>query len=65
MKRTARITIRPIVYRGSVGFSVRGTSWRGQEDQKIFVFTKEAAEQTKQYLKTGRGHIVFGTPEGI
>ena len=58
---TARVSIRASVYRGTEGFSVRGTDWLGRSGQRIFVHTREAAETTKLYLKTGVGAIDFGT----
>ena len=58
---SARVSIRPSVYRGVEGFSVRGTDWLGRSGQRIFVHTRAAAETTKLYLKTGVGAIDFGT----
>jgi hypothetical protein len=64
----ARIYIRP--FRGVLasegmqhrtGFIVSGTDSMGR-NPSIFVFTREAAEATKRYLRTGEGQIVFGQP---
>lgn len=67
----ARLRIRPfgpamLASEGGVrtGFIVSGTDSIGR-DISIFTFTREAAEQTKRTILTGRGQIVFGQPEPV